>query len=1269
MRYVLRSLIFVLFFSLHFTSYSDNRTSKKHYFPGQLLVKFKSNAGDINKNSALSQFSSKYRIEKIEKAFPQKQFNSLKRTAETELSLMAVITVSSATDIQLLARLVSSDPLVEYAEPNYFVEKDEIPNDPRYGELQHLPQVKATQAWDISRGDTSVVIAVLDTGVDWDHPDLAAAIWTNYNEIPDNGIDDDNNGFVDDIRGWDFVTGVAGDAYSGEDGDITDNNPMDFDGHGTHVAGISASVTNNEIGISSLVWTAKIMPLRMGYHTKSGGGLGTLLWMSQAFVYAGDNGAHVANLSFGTGDGRWVNDGAKYAFQKGVVVCHSAGNGNNEAVGVLGATPFALSVASVNEFDVKASYSTYGVEVDVSAPGGDALGILSSIVNPSNFFGNNLYVRFSGTSMASPLVASLAGLIKAKNPTWNASQIIFQIVGTADNIYNLNPGFTGKLGSGRINSYRALTETISPPSPKIVLKNYSFQEITGDMDGNFEPGEIISLVVELENQWGDAYNTIVTLSTNHWAINIPSPTVNLESIPGISDIINSTKSNNLSPIEFEIHSEVLPEVLSLTLNVTADGYHNNFAIQLPLNPSIFLVEDNTGQVGANEYIDAIKSLGGVYRYWDRETQGSPSASEMLKYSTVVWFADLYVHPYLDSADRANLGTYLDNGGNLFIAGMDYGWDMCENPPLGSENEYSLSNGASKNWYENYLKAKFVLDGTNFRTITGTQNDTIGTGLSFSFDTPWPSVIDTLNGSLPVLNYPDNTLAGIRHDGNYRLVYLAFGSLENIGNINTRRTILERSISWMNGYQIEVNRTKDTEDINVPLPVSASVSSRDTIQNVYLAYSKNGERPFNKILMNEASPGIFEADIPPAIEPGDYEYKIIVETKKGILPNKPYFFRAGPDSKPPVIALVKPIPPSLKLAGPYKASIIVTDNIAVDKDSVFIYYKKTGSENEQRAQLLPTPTSNTYSTTFNLSTPALGGQKIFYYFTSRDSTSNKNIARYPATDYLSFIIGREVIEDFEEGASKWNLGLGWALTDKHKNSGTFSITDSPSGNYLPNTKDTLTLMDGINLTPFSGGKLKFWYRHALQKSDSSFVEISRDGVNWKRIRTYQTVFPPTGVVTAIQREITINEYFGPGNESVKLRFIIISDSTEESDGMNFDDIEFIATESTLDIKDENQLPSEFTLYQNYPNPFNPTTTIRYQLPEASRVVLKIFNILGQEIKTLVDDIQDAGVKTSVWDSKNNSGNLVSSGVYFYQLSATSARNNTQFTNVKKMLLMR
>jgi subtilisin family serine protease len=1259
-------LIAMLFLSFIAESFSSNINVKKDYVPGQILVKFKQSMDILSKSPLYSSFSDKYKIQKIQKAFPNKQYDPNLKAGMVDLSAMVVLTVSATTDIERLSKQMNTDPMIEYAEPNYLISMDAVPNDPLYSQLQHLPQVKAPQAWDISQGDTSVIIAVLDTGVDWDHPDLAAAIWKNYNEIPDNGIDDDGNGFIDDIRGWDFVTGVASDAYAGEDGDLTDNNPMDFNGHGTHVSGISAAITNNGVGIASLSYKAKIMPIRIGYHTLDGNGLGTLLWMSQGFVYAGDNGAHVANLSFGTGNGQYVIDGARYAFLKGTVICHSAGNGNNEAVGVLGATPFALSVASVNEYDVKASYSTYGVGVDISAPGGDGLGILSSIVNPSAFFGNNLYVRFSGTSMASPLVGSLAGLIKAKNPGWSPAQIVFQIVGTADNIDALNPNFIGKLGSGRINAYRALTETLSPPLPKIVMKEYNFFEISGDMDQNFEPGETVGLKFTIENQWGNAYNTSAALSSTSWAVSFTNPTANMGTVYGISDLLNSLKDD--SSITFQIHPEALPEVITLNLNITADGYNTSFEIQLPLNPSILLVEDNDGQVGLNEHIDAIKSMGAVYRYWDRETQGSPSPEVMQKYSTVVWFADLYVHPYLDSLDRANLGTYLDNGGNLFIAGMDYGWDMCEPPPVGTVNEYLLSNGASKIWYESYLKAKFLSDGTSYGSINGVPTDTIGNGLSFSFDTPWPSVIDTLNGSLPVFAYPDKSLCGIRYDGSYRLIYLSFGSLENISDQYIRRTIFERSLSWMTGYKISVSRVSDTEDISIPLPVDAFVSSRDSIQRVYLAWAKNGERPYHKILMTEVSPNNYHTEIPPAIQPGDFEYRIIAETNKGILPNKTYTFRAGPDIQPPVISLPNPVSPSLKLTGPYKASVQVTDNIAVNKDSAFIYYKKFGDENELRANLKYWG-ENTFIDTFSLQTPAIGGQHVQYYFTARDSSSNLNLRRYPESGYLSFVIGREIVEKFEEGTSNWNLGQSWARTDTFKNSGKFSITDSPSGTYLPNSRDTLTMKEGIDLSPFSGGWLKYWIRRGIHRGDSVFIDISRNATDWERIKFYRTGFPAGANITQFD-SVSVNQYFGPGNQSVSLRFRIQTDSADQADGVYFDDIEFISIESTLDVKNEERLPNDFRLSQNYPNPFNPTTNINYQLPVNSYVTLKVYNLLGQEVATLVNEIQGAGFKQVVWNATNNFGNKVTSGVYFYRIDIReNSQSGKSYTEVKKMLIIK
>lgn len=365
-------------------------------------------------------------------------FSVLREIPELELAVVQVkadrLLAHAAADLEGLAG-------VEWAEPNYTLQLDFIPNDPHYDtvtpkQTTYLNKIGIEGAWDFTRGRPEIVIAVLDTGVDMAHEDLAGAIWTNSAEASgEEGVDDDGNGFVDDLHGWDFAA--------------NDNVPDDDHGHGTHVAGIAAARIDNGTGIAGLAGETTIMPVDVFDYA-----IGAYEDLIRGIIYATDNGAHVINMSLGAssyslGEEMAVN----YAFSHGVVVVAAAGNDGGEMLHYPAAHPNAIAVASTTADDVLSAFSTRGVWVDVAAPG-------SSIY--STFRGNS-YRTMSGTSMATPHVAGLAGLILSRNPTLTPTEVRDIIESTADDL-----GPTGRdiyFGAGRINAGRALAAT--PPDDEL----------------------------------------------------------------------------------------------------------------------------------------------------------------------------------------------------------------------------------------------------------------------------------------------------------------------------------------------------------------------------------------------------------------------------------------------------------------------------------------------------------------------------------------------------------------------------------------------------------------------------------------------------------------------------------------------------------------------------------------------------------------------------------------------------------------------------------
>jgi subtilisin family serine protease len=1257
-------IILALFILTTHSSFAKKPEKEKDYriVPGEIVVKVKSvnsEGSPVNTLNAVSLLQTSFRLESPRRIFASP--NRKTTIVSDELERIYLYSVPSSTDIENLAKQISGHPDVVYAEPHYYFRTHVIPNDPLYPQQYPLGIVKADSAWHYQKGDSTVVIGIIDSGVDWDHPDLAAVIWNNADEIPNNGIDDDGNGFVDDVRGWDFVAGIL-DAATGEDGSIEDNNPMDFDGHGTHVSGIAAGATNNAVGIAALSWGCRIMPLRSGWRSVDGNGYVSSVYASKAYVYAADNGASVCNQSSGTSN--IVHDGARYAFKKGVVIVNSAGNSNSDFAASLGSEPWALSVAATNSNDQKASYSSYNKKVDISAPGGDfssanGKGFLSTVVNPSSFYGNSLYAEFQGTSMASPFVASLAAMIKSKHKDWNPAQIMFQITGTADNIDAVNPQFAGKLGYGRMNALRAVTETPAAPKPELEFVSYSVNDVAGgNGNGIPEAGEVLSITVTVSNNWGDAVNLSATLSSQHWAASVTKSSAVYGDLRGIFDLDSNQRGNTDDGFVVSINAKAVPESIPFAIEFSSNGYTKTFQFTLSIGARILLVDDDDGTVNVEHYYtSALQTLGASYDVWDHARHGTPSLSLLQKYSVVFWSCE-WAFPALDSADRSVLSAYLSGGGRLFISGQDIGWDLAS----ADGTEYAASSGTSKTFFEQYLKAKFLGDDALTGNIIGSVNDTIGSGLSFARYQPqraageqYPDVLDPLGGSVISMRYADgsqaNKGAAVLYSGDYKLLYFGFGGFESVADSAARVTIMDRILRWMFEYSITTDQLSNTENTAVDYPVTATIMSNSVLNAVDLIWNSNNTYPYNSVAMT-VQDGKYAASIPAQPNNSTVKYFVLAKSAEGYLPFTRSEFFVGVDTLRPLVSVDDTIRHSIRLNGPYTVSAHMADDIGVDSTSARIRYRINGGE-EHIAPMSRTE-NDTYAGSIIPQTSLASGDIVSYYITVTDVSQLKNQGRFPLTGERHFIIGRETVDDFEDPQSgRWNLGL-WGYTAKQKFRGIYSLTDSPDSTYKPNTERIATIKSGYTIHPFNAATLTFHQRYNIHTTDTAFVEVSQNGTEWISAKKF------TGVNLFWKKEsIDLKSLTGTNPADVVIRMRMLSDDSTQSDGIYIDEIEIVTDQFVVPVaENELALPADFSLSQNYPNPFNPTTTIRFTIPAGSFVSLKIYDMLGRETATVLNEFVDAGTYTHHFNASQ-----LSSGVYFYRL--TSGTNSA----LRKMIFIK
>ena len=313
-------------------------------------------------------------------------------------------------------------------------------------------------AWDLERGDTSTVIAIIDTGVDVTHPDLASQIWHNPGEIPGNGLDDDGNGLVDDFEGWDFGT---------DDNDpkpeyTADASGIDVGFHGTFCAGIAAAATNNGDGIAGAGWSCRIMPLKVS-HPDSGI---TSVAIAGAFLYAVDQGASVISMSFGgpgdPGVPEFFQELADMATASGALCVAAAGNDDDSVRVYPAACDHVLAVAATDFDNARASFSNWGSWVDIAAPGSSMWSTICqnyTFTDVDQFFyiflfgwdGANPYMYGDGTSFACPLTAGVCGLVRARYPYLTPQLVTQHMIATGDAVAYDEP-----IGV-KLNAFRAVS--------------------------------------------------------------------------------------------------------------------------------------------------------------------------------------------------------------------------------------------------------------------------------------------------------------------------------------------------------------------------------------------------------------------------------------------------------------------------------------------------------------------------------------------------------------------------------------------------------------------------------------------------------------------------------------------------------------------------------------------------------------------------------------------------------------------------------------------
>jgi len=1124
--------------------------------------------------------------------------------------------------VQELLRL----DFIEYAEIDRLAEFYDIPDDPlfpvqwnlnntgqeHYYVIRHLgpyndtlSMTSGTPGADIEAGNVLgnppdilkvPVAAILDSGVDINHPDLMDNIWTNGNEVAGDGIDNDHNGYVDDVHGWNF-----GDLLFG-----TGNNVVtDQDGHGTHCAGIVASVTNNTIGVAGVCPESKIMPVKIDP-------LPLVSSIAQGVVYAADNGADVINMSFGLAyPSPLLEEAMAYARRKGVVLCAASGNDGTEFYNYPAMSDLTIAVGATSSLDQVSSFSTYGTNIDICAPGEDIVSLRAAGTDTYasgypqepgvHIISTNYYIA-SGTSMACPHVVGAAAYLKGVSPGLSPDAVESILISSAEDFidpYGAGwdlPGWDMYSGHGRLNLAKSLEQSpdmnleISSPRPFEILSgavNLTGTATGDDLHGyiveygtGFDPEDWIEIgefTIPVDDGLLSGWNT--SGMNGIYTIRVHSGSAHYHAVSVF--VANGTQADFVTPADGE-------NVYGFA-EITIDAYSPNF----------------------ENYTIEYKAAGEVS--WQELERGS---QPVFGYPVTYWNVDELAPGEYDlrlrmmQADKQEVVSAITvNVGSIFEG--DNAWKVTMNAlPTIVPNHADLDGDGNDEIIvgtENGVRV-FSIDGTIV-----TEDIPVFPQSNFMV----PPAVGDLNGD----GKDDVVLMG--YDPPYIYAYLSGGEhfryyMANYPNVSEFQ-YTENSFPMV---FLEDFDNDGRDDIFAHLPdaqVGFMIDSDGASSHVYQSVAR----------------------FQPADLDGDgfdelYTYNSSFSELRHIDPDGDVLSAVRIEQDDTKFTCLTMTADDLDNDG--DAELILFGYHTDDAYYLHVYdYNLSewkGSPIELGLSSFIVPTSPVFADIDNN-----GTLEIISGFFDIDY-SYLHVWNLDGSSYLPGSEGGQFATISHPGVL--NMITVADITGDLipeiialANDDLFSIFPVQriyawdySGRVVPGFPLVAAsdISSGYRFTPAIGdfdkdGNVDF----CMTTADNGLAYITRPGMafqacaspvpHWRYNRKLNGIGP--GVTPCIPTDI------------------------EEDSGI---------------------LPRDFAIHQNYPNPFNPVTTISFDLPEREKVTLDVYNILGQKVATLHDGILPAGNHQLNWDtSKKRDG--VATGVYFYRIQAG------EFTETRKMLLLK